>query len=417
MLNRNTDMDKNEITKTCSASKKCGGCRYLGISYKEQLRKKQKYTEGLLGGYGKVLDIEGMDEPYYYRNKVHHALGRDKKGNVISGSYEESTHKIVPTDTCLLEDKVSGEIIRTVRKLLTSFKIQIFNEKSGYGLVRHVLVRRGFATGEVMVVLIAVSPVFPSKNNFVKALRKEHPEIKTVILNVNDRFTSMVLGKRNITLYGDGYISDILCGRRFRISPSSFYQINPVQTKKLYETAIEYAGLTGKETVIDAYCGIGTIGLCASDRAAHVIGVELNKDAVKDAIINSKDNKITNARFYPGDAGEFMTGMAAKGERADVVFMDPPRSGSTKEFMDAMIKMSPDRIVYISCNPATQADDLQYLTKHGYKVRKIKPFDLFPWTEHVESCVLLERVSNRKADSYVKLNVKMEDYYRIKLYE
>ena len=389
-------MSKNKNSMTCSASKKCGGCRYLNLSYKEQLSKKQKFVEGLLKGYGKVLDIEGMDEPYYYRNKVHHALGRDKKGNVISGSYEESTHKIVPTDSCLLEDKVSGEIIATVRKLLTSFKIQIFNEKSGYGLVRHVLVRRGFATGEVMVVLIAASPVFPSKNNFVKALIKEHHEIKTVVLNVNDRFTSMVLGKRNITLYGDGYIYDILCGKKFRISPSSFYQINPVQTKKLFETAIEYAGLSGKETVIDAYCGIGTIGLCASDKAGTVIGVELNKDAVKDAIINAKENKTSNAKFFTGDAGEFMTGMASENERADVVFMDPPRSGSTKEFMDAMIKMAPDRVVYISCNPVTQADDLKYLTKHGYKVDKIKPFDLFPWTEHCEVIVSMNKIQGKK---------------------
>ena len=389
-------MSNNKNSMTCSASKKCGGCRYLNLSYKEQLSKKQKFVEGLLKGYGKVLDIEGMDEPYYYRNKVHHALGRDKKGNVISGSYEESTHKIVPTDSCLLEDKVSGEIIATVRKLLTSFKIQIFNEKSGYGLVRHVLVRRGFATGEVMVVLIAASPVFPSKNNFVKALIKEHHEIKTVVLNVNDRFTSMVLGKRNITLYGDGYIYDILCGKKFRISPSSFYQINPVQTKKLYETAIEYAGLSGKETVIDAYCGIGTIGLCASDKAGTVIGVELNKDAVKDAIINAKENKTSNAKFFTGDAGEFMTGMASENERADVVFMDPPRSGSTKEFMDAMIKMAPDRVVYISCNPVTQADDLKYLTKHGYKVDKIKPFDLFPWTEHCEVIVSMNIIQEKK---------------------
>ena len=389
-------MSNNKNSMTCSASKKCGGCRYLNLSYKEQLSKKQKFVEGLLKGYGKVLDIEGMDEPYYYRNKVHHALGRDKKGNVISGSYEESTHKIVPTDSCLLEDKVSGEIIATVRKLLTSFKIQIFNEKSGHGLVRHVLVRRGFATGEVMVVLIVASPVFPSKNNFVKALIKEHHEIKTVVLNVNDRFTSMVLGKRNITLYGDGYIYDILCGKKFRISPSSFYQINPVQTKKLYETAIEYAGLSGKETVIDAYCGIGTIGLCASDKAGTVIGVELNKDAVKDAIINAKENKTSNAKFFTGDAGEFMTGMASENERADVVFMDPPRSGSTKEFMDAMIKMAPDRVVYISCNPVTQADDLKYLTKHGYKVDKIKPFDLFPWTEHCEVIVSMNKFREKR---------------------
>ena len=239
-----------------------------------------------------------------------------------------------------------------------------------------------------MVVLVTVSPIFPSKNNFVKALRKEHPEITTVVLNVNDRQTSMVLGDREKPIFGPGFIKDRLCGCMFRISPKSFYQVNPVQTEVLYQTAIDYAGLTGKETVIDAYCGIGTIGLIAAKKAGKVIGVELNKDAVKSARINAKENKITNAAFYQGDAGRFMVEMAAKGEKADVVFMDPPRSGSTEEFMDAVAILNPDRVVYVSCNPETLARDLAYFKKKGYRAEKAWAVDQFPATSHVETVVL-----------------------------
>ena len=375
----------------CSVAKKCGGCRYQGVSYQEQLRRKQRITEGLLKKFGKVEPIIGMEDPYYYRNKVHAAFGRDRKGNVISGIYEEKSHRIVSVDDCMIEDKKSQEIIRTIRGMLKSFKIKTYDEDTGYGLLRHVLVRRGFSTGEIMVVLVTVSPIFPSKNNFVKALRKEHPEITTVVLNGNDRQTSMVLGDRNIVLYGPGFIKDRLMGLTFRISPSSFYQVNPVQTEILYKKAIEYAGLGRKETVIDAYCGIGTIGLVAAKRAKNVIGVELNPDAVRDARINAKENKITNARFYQGDAGEFMENMAENGEHADVVFMDPPRTGSDKKFMSSVIKLNPSRIVYISCGPETLARDLEYLTKHGYDVRKIQPVDMFSFTDHCENICLLTK--------------------------
>ena len=287
----------------CSVAKKCGGCRYQGVSYQEQLRRKQRITEGLLKKFGKVEPIIGMEDPYYYRNKVHAAFGRDRKGNVISGIYEEKSHRIVSVDDCMIEDKKSQEIIRTIRGMLKSFKIKTYDEDTGYGLLRHVLVRRGFSTGEIMVVLVTVSPIFPSKNNFVKALRKEHPEITTVVLNVNDRQTSMVLGDRNIVLYGPGFIKDRLMGLTFRISPSSFYQVNPVQTEVLYGKAMEFAAMTGKERVIDAYCGTGTIGIIASGNARDVIGVELNRDAIRDARMNARENKIRNVRFVPGDAG------------------------------------------------------------------------------------------------------------------
>ena len=380
-----------EKIKKCSVSKKCGSCQYQGVPYKEQLADKQKKMNKLLGKFGKVKPIIGMDDPFYYRNKVHAVFDRDRKGNIICGTYEAKTHKVVPVEECMIEDKISQEIIRTIRDMLKSFKIKTYDEDTGYGLLRHVLVRRGFSTGEIMVVLVVGSPVFPSKNNFVKALQKKYPQITTVVLNVNDKKTSMVLGERDIVLYGKGFIRDTLCGCTFRISPQSFYQVNPVQTEILYKTAIEYAGLGRKGTVIDAYCGIGTIGLVAAKRAKNVIGVELNPDAVRDARINAKENKITNARFYQGDAGEFMEKMAENGEHADVVFMDPPRTGSDKKFMSSVIKLNPSRIVYISCGPETLARDLEYLTKHGYDVRKIQPVDMFSFTDHCENICLLTK--------------------------
>lgn len=380
-----------EKNKKCSVSKKCGSCQYQGIPYKEQLAAKQKKMSKLLKKFGSVKPIIGMENPLYYRNKVHAVFDRDRKGNIICGTYEAKTHKVVPVEECMIEDKISQEIIRTIRDMLKSFKIKTYDEDTGYGLLRHVLVRRGFATNEIMVVLVVGSPVFPSKNNFVKALRKKYPQITTVVLNVNDKKTSMVLGERDIVIYGKGFIRDILCGCSFRISPQSFYQVNPVQTEILYKTAIEYAGLGRKETVIDAYCGIGTIGLVAAKRAKNVIGVELNSDAVHDARINARENKITNAHFYQGDAGEFMEKMAENGECADVVFMDPPRTGSDKKFMSSVIKLGPSRIVYISCGPETLARDLEYLTKYGYEVRKIQPVDMFSFTDHCENVCLLTK--------------------------
>lgn len=381
----------DELIK-CSVSKKCGGCRYIGTEYDKQLLEKEQYVWKLLHDYGRVSKIVGMKEPLYYRNKVHHAFAYDRKKGIISGCYEANTHKVVDITKCLIEDEKCQEIIETVKKLCVSFKIKTYDEDTGYGLLRHVLVRRGFTTGEIMVALITGYPVFPGKNNFVKALLKAHPEITTVILNINDKKTSMVLGDRETVLYGPGFIKDKLSGLTFRISSKSFYQVNPVQTEVLYSIAISFAGLSGKETVIDAYCGIGTIGLFASAKAAKVIGIELNPDAVRDAIMNSKENGIKNARFYKGDAGDFVVKMAEDGEKCDVVFMDPPRTGSTGKFMSACVTLSPEKIVYVSCGPDTLSRDLKYLTSHGYEVKKIQPVDMFPFTEHVETICLLNRM-------------------------
>lgn len=297
---------------------------------------------------------------------------------------------MVPVENCQIEDQKADAIIGTIRGLLKSFKIKVYDEDTDYGLLRHVLIRTGAKTGQIMVVLVTRSPIFPSKNNFVKALRAVHPEISTVVLNVNERKTSMVLGARNITLYGKGYIEDELCGCRFRISPTSFYQINPAQTEKLYKTAMMLARLNKRNVVVDAYCGIGTIGMVAAKTVKEVIGVELNGEAVRDAKVNAHLNNMNNIRFVEGDAGVFLEGMADREETVDVVFMDPPRSGSSEAFLQSLLVIRPKKIVYIACEPQTQARDLQALKK-DYKIEAIQPVDMFPMTEKIETVVLLTR--------------------------
>lgn len=375
----------------CPYVRKCGGCDMRNQDYALHLAKKQAMVEKYLKSICKVKPIHGMEHPYHYRNKVHAVFAYTKNG-IISGVYEAGSHRVVPIDKCLIEDEKSDAIIESIRELAKSFKIKAYNEDTGYGLLRHVLIRRGFASGEILVVLVVSSLIFPSKNHFVKALRKLHPEITTIVLNINDKKTSMVLGEREIILYGKGYIEDTLCGKTFRLSPKSFYQVNPVQTESLYGKAIELAGLTGQERMIDAYCGIGTIGLIASDKAKEVIGIELNPDAVRDAIQNAKANGVKNTRFYQGDAGQFMVQMAKQGERADVVFMDPPRAGSDEAFLSSVVKLGPERIVYISCNPETLARDLKYLRKYGYLAKNAYPFDMFPWSDkHAEVVIVLDK--------------------------
>lgn len=375
--------------KLCPVASKCGGCQWIDRDYQEQLKAKETRFRKLMEPYCRPEAMIGMEHPEHYRNKVHAVFGEDRKHNAISGIYEEKSHRIVPVDSCLIEDEKADEIIVSVRGLLKSFKIRPYNEDTGYGLLRHVLIRTGRATGQVMVVLVLSSPVMPSKNNFVKALLKLHPEITTIVINVNDRDTSMVLGEREQVIYGRGYIEDRLCGRTFRISPKSFYQVNPVQAEKLYRKALDYAGLTGKEMVVDAYCGTGTIGIVAADKAGKVIGVELNPDAVKDARSNAKCNQVENIEFYQNDAGKFLMDMAEKGTQADIILMDPPRSGSSEEFLNAVAKVAPGRVVYISCNPDTLVRDVKYLKKKGYTVQKCVAVDMFPFTEETEGVALL----------------------------
>ena len=344
-----------------------------------------------------------MENPYHYRNKVQAAFALDRHSNIISGVYQSSSHKIVPVTVCMTEDEKADEIIGTIRRLLKNFKLRPYNEDTGRGFLRHVLVKRGFKSGQIMVVLVTGTRDFPKKKDFVATLLKIHPEITTVVQNVNNQKTSMVLGNRSEVLFGDGYITEQLGDFSFRISPKAFYQINPIQTEVLYNTTLEFAGLTGKETVIDAYCGTGTIGIFASPKAKKVVGVELNPDAVKDARVNAKLNSAENTEFYNADAGEFLADAAASNEKYDVVIMDPPRSGSTVKFLKSVVKLAPKTVVYVSCNPETLARDLMFLVRNGYKVKKIQPVDMFPHTNHVETVVLL---SHKKPDGHI--NVKVE---------
>lgn len=388
-------MNRKEQPTQCSVDKKCGGCRYRNISYEEQLSIKQSQAQTLLAPFGRVLPIIGMDNPYYYRNKVQAVFGWDfKRRKTLSGVYQSTSSRMVPTDTCLLENQEADAIIVTVRRLCDSFKLRPFDRRQGRGFLRHVLVRKGFATGEVMVVLVSAVPAFPSKRNFVKALLQAHPGITTVVHNVNPYETELVLGERSEVLYGKGYIEDRLGGLYFRISPASFYQVNPVQCEVLYHTATDYAALTGSETVLDAYCGTGTIGMLAAKQAKQVIGAELNRDAVHDAIANAKRNQVNNIYFHCCDAGAYIDSAVQQGEHFDVVLLDPPRAGSSEQFLRSVCRMQPQRVVYISCNLQTLARDLRYLTKNGYAVNQMQPVDMFPYTKHVETVCLMSRIKD-----------------------
>ena len=401
--------DTKKPAAVCPYAKKCGGCDYQGMSYEQQLQEKQTYVRKNIGDYCKVLPIIGMENPYHYRNKVHavfdverrgkHANGgrrtagnghaKAAPGGVISGVYKAGTHEVINIDSCEIEDELSSAIIRDIRGLLHSFKIKTYDEDTGYGLLRHVLVRRGFHSGEVMVVLVLGSPILPSKNNFVKALRKLHPEITTVVVNVNDKQTSMVLGEKETVIYGKGYIEDTLCGCTFRISPKSFYQVNPVQTEILYNKAITYAGLTGKEKVIDAYCGTGTIGLIAASQAKEVIGVEIVEEAVTAAKENAEANGLTNCSFLAGDVLKVIDEIE---EKPDFIVLDPPREGIHPKALPKIVDLYRcEKMLYISCKPTSLARDLVEFAKYGYRVEKVCCVDMFPGTCHVETVCLLSR--------------------------
>lgn len=388
-------------------AKNCGGCPLLGLDYAEQLKQKEATVKKLLGKYGPVNAIRGMEDPYHYRNKVISTFTTGWGGKLTSGIYAANSHKVLPVERCLLQDEVLDKTMEAVRAAAIACRYQPYNEDKGTGLVRHCLLRRGVATGQVMVVLVTAQAVLPGAKNFVRALLAEAEKrgvtVTTVVQNVNPRKTSVVLGDAEKVLYGKGYILDELCGKTYALSPRSFYQINHSQTEVLYGLAVEAAHLTGKEVVLDAYCGIGTIGLTAADHAKQIVGVELNRDAVQDAIGNAKHNGVKNARFFAADATRWISEAAAAGERADVIFMDPPREGSTPQFLDSVARMAPKRVVYVSCNPETLARDLALLTKKGYRVESSTPVDMFPHSEHIETVVLL---SHKKADSYIHIDVE-----------
>ncbi len=377
-------------TKLCPHYKKCGGCQLQNLTYPEQLSMKQAKIIRLLGHYGHVDEIIGMDDPFRYRNKASHAfafLG----GKTVTGIYQSASRRIVPVEDCLLEDQRSDEIVQTVRKLCVLYGYKPYDLQTRRGFLRHVLVRRANASGQTMVVLVTANGKFDRKREFTETLLSKYDDITTIVWNINPSSTPILLGNKSEVLHGDGYITDTLMGLTFRISPRSFYQVNPTQTEVLYGKAVEFAGLTGKERVIDAYCGTGTIGLTLAKQAKEVYGAETNAEAVRDAIENAHRNGITNARFFEADAGLFMQEMAFRRERIDVVVTDPPRAGCSKHFLQSVLALAPKRVVYVSCNPETLARDLFVLSKGGYKVKKMQPVDMFPFTEHVECVVLLSK--------------------------
>ncbi len=379
-----------EIRKKCACADLCGGCSLQGMNYLKQLEKKQKTCEDLLSKIHPLEKIIGMENPYNYRNKVQVSFGYDDRHQVVCGNYIVSTHIIVPVDDCQISDEKANRIIQSIEKLEKKYKISIFDERALKGCLRHVLIRTS-SLDEIMVVLVTGSQTFYKKEEFLKDLLKYNPDITTVVQNINNKRTSMVLGNRNIIWFGKGNITDRLCGCDFRISPESFYQINRTQTEVLYNKAIEACNLNGNETVIDAYCGTGTIGIVAAKKAGKVLGVEINESSIRDAMKNATNNHITNIEFECADAGDYMVKLAKSTQKTDVVIMDPPRAGASIKFLDALATLRPKKVVYVSCNPVTLKDNLNYLIKKGYEVKSIQPVDMFPFTEHVECIALICR--------------------------
>ena len=385
-----------EQKKTCPLQKKnCGGCPQLSLPYARQLAAKQERVEKLLRPFCPVRPIIGMENPWHYRNKVISTFAPGPGGRLTSGIYAAGSHRVLPVESCLLQDETADKVVEAARAAANECRLQPYNEDRGTGLLRHLLVRVGKASGQVMVCVVTAGAAFPGSRNFVSALRRKAAEqgieITTVVQNINPRRTSAVLGSAEKVLFGPGSITDTLCGLEFSISARSFYQVNPVQTEVLYRIAINLAGLDGTQTVIDAYCGIGTIGLCAAARARAVLGVEVNAAAVRDAAANARRNGLTNARFLCADAAEYMAQLADEGTRPDLVFLDPPRQGSTPAFIHALARMAPPRAVYVSCDPDTLARDLALFEKEGYRALIAQPVDMFPHTEHVETVCLLSR--------------------------
>lgn len=384
--------DTLTIRNKCPVSKDCGGCSFAGRTYFEQAVAKEKRVSNLLSDHCEVLPIFYCDQPLYYRNKVHSQFKRLRNGHVIVGPYEAHSHKIIEVESCLIENRTASSIIRDCAKLAERLNVEIFDEVKRTGDLRRVLVRTADATGEVMVVLIIGSKYFKKKKAFCDELLKLHPEITTLLININTRQDSMILGSGEIKkVTGNGYITDIVLGRKFRVSPDSFMQSNRHQAEYLYSEAIRLAEFRGEETCIDAYCGTGSTTLSFANYVGSITGVELNGSAFRDALKNTAANKIRNAEFVLGDATLYMEKLARTDTKVDVVILDPTRKGTTVKFIKACSKLAPPKVVYISCCPETLARDLKIFEKQGYIARIAEPVDMFPWTDSVETIVILDR--------------------------
>ena len=475
---------QKETKSPCAVDAQCGGCEAIAMPYEQQLLLKNAYVADLfdaadIAGNFELQPILGMENPFRYRNKIVSPFAPGKKCKqqapaaasaaknaakknastkskskksqrglpceILTGMYAQGTHKLIPTTNCLIENEIGQRVVLAVKAIMKRHAMDPYNEDTGKGFVRHVVVRVGHASGEVLVTIVTNEEAFPAGKSFAKELIARVPQITTVVQNVNTRQTNVILGEKEHTLYGPGFILDTLCGLSFRISSQSFYQVNATQTEVLYNTAIALAGLSGTQTVIDAYCGTGTIGLVAASRgAARVIGVESNQRAVQDARENARHNGIKNATFVAADATQFMRDLAregagsfgnllgeGEGEGAGaasaaapaasaaasaaaptpnaqelVLLMDPPRAGSTPEFLQAAAQLAPARIVYVSCNPETQVRDILLLQKYGYELQKVQPVDMFPHTAHVETVALLSKL---QAKEHIDISLDMDE--------
>lgn len=375
------------VVPRCPVDKQCGGCQLQHMSPALQRKFKEKRVADCFQRIGhlqpEIQPILSMTEPWFYRNKVQVPVGIGKEGQMISGYYRGHSHDIVDFDGCFLHSELENRILHFLKK-----EIQEISDPS---LFRHLLIKHAFRTGQVMVVLITSQEKVPGLKGLTEGLTKTFPEIRSLVQNVNNRQDNVILGEKEVLLWGERTIEEELLGLRFRISAKSFYQINPLQTERLYSKALELASLTGTETVIDVYCGTGTIGLCAARQAARVIGIEIVPQAVEDAKVNAEVNGIRNAEFYCGDAGTVTQRLLQQGVQPQAAIVDPPRKGLDSVAIEALAAMNPDRIVYVSCDPATLARDCAVLNEKGYAVRQVQPVDMFPQTTHVESVVLMSR--------------------------
>lgn len=375
----------------CIYSEVCGGCDYQGVSYKKQLILKNEYINKLLSSFCKPNEILGMKDPTRYRNKVQVTFGKDDKGKIISGNYVENSHIIVPINDCLICDKESIDIINTIKKLISKYRISIFDEYRFKGCLRHILIRCSH-DNKYMVVLVTGNSRINKVNSFIKDLISKHNNIVSVIQCINDSRTSLILSNKSFVLYGEAYLEDKLCGNKYVIGYNSFYQVNKRQTEVLYNTVLKYADLKGDENVLDMYCGIGTITLALARFCKKISGVEINKKAIKDAIYNKKINNINNAYFIAEDSTKFILNYIKNNEKVDLLVVDPPRSGCDGKFLNTVTKLKPKKIIYVSCNPNTLKDDLSLLCKNGlYTAKNIQPVDMFPNTKHIECVVLLTK--------------------------
>ncbi|MBE5982467.1 MAG: 23S rRNA (uracil(1939)-C(5))-methyltransferase RlmD [Paenibacillaceae bacterium] len=387
---------ESRITPLCPVAKQCGGCQLQSMSYEEELRYKERKIYGnitRIGGFSDVpmLPIMGMDEPWRYRNKAQFPWGLDKDGKPVAGFYAGRTHAIIGCEDCLLGVEENREVLGRIKTHMERYHLAPYDESTHKGLIRHTLIRKGFQTGELMVCQVINGNQLPHSEELVKSLL-EIPGMTSISLNVNKEQTNVILGNKVENLFGPGYITDYIGSVQYRISPLSFYQVNPVQTKKLYETALEYAGLTGGETVWDLYCGIGTISLFLAQKAKKVYGVEIVPQAIDDARENARLNGIENAEFFVGKAEEVLPEQFEKNQvYADVIVVDPPRKGCDEKCLETIVKMGPKRVVYVSCDSATLARDLKYLAERGYELDRVRGCDMFPWTTHVETVVGLRR--------------------------